>query len=463
MGWAWADADTHRYGGAPYGTVYLGTLTGILMALRAHTERRRLAIKTDCLQAIAAIHAAQSGRRPTTPAGRKNFSLIEAVLDEVRRHGAAVSFHTTDEETPVMPLKTARLFAQQQLQLFIDEPEREPIEIPDETMDVLIRRRLVPKGVAARFLKEHGGETGALHDTGADAQRSSTQYGAADTQHRDANAQRTTATQRDAAGASKNADQSGKSGKSGKPSSDSANSARSAKKDAKSANNAKGNGNNPGNQRSKTENAAKAEKAEKSGNKPAHDAASNAAQRNAATQRGANAQGTGAEDTAEQRRGSQPPAPPASSESRRPRHAAAAEAAEEEAQDSRTLELLHTTVRNLRSSAQALRATADAYDAALKRAKNAAPGIDGNPITPLSEKPLRKARKHSKAAALEYEKAADELEAFINGAQADDSDDAIAAHAAHSKHTAESIYTQHGSAQRTSAENSHAQNEQGWN
>ena len=71
-------------------------------------------------------------------------------------------------------------------------------------------------------------------------------------------------------------------------------------------------------------------------------------------------------------------------------------------------------MRNLRSSAKALQATAQAYDSALKRAKDATPGLDGNPITPLSEKPLRKARKHTKAAALEYEKAAEELEQFLN-------------------------------------------------
>lgn len=87
------------------------------------------------------------------------------------------------------------------------------------------------------------------------------------------------------------------------------------------------------------------------------------------------------------------PAPP------RPRHAAV-ETEADEPQESQLLELLHSTVRNLRSSAKALRATAQAYDSALKHAKDATPGIDGNPITPLSEKPLRKARKHTKAAAL---------------------------------------------------------------
>lgn len=101
------------------------------------------------------------------------------------------------------------------------------------------------------------------------------------------------------------------------------------------------------------------------------------------------------------------PAPP------RPRHAAV-ETESDGPQESQLLELLHSTVHNLRSSAQALRATAQAYDSALKHAKDATPGIDGNPITPLSEKPLRKARKHTKAAALEYEKAAEELEQFLN-------------------------------------------------
>lgn len=38
MGWAWADENTHKYGGAPCGTVYLGALTGILLALRFHTD-----------------------------------------------------------------------------------------------------------------------------------------------------------------------------------------------------------------------------------------------------------------------------------------------------------------------------------------------------------------------------------------------------------------------------------------
>lgn len=104
---------------------------------------------------------------------------------------------------------------------------------------------------------------------------------------------------------------------------------------------------------------------------------------------------------------SKAPAPP------RPRHAAV-ETEADEPQESQLLELLHSTVRNLRSSAKALRATAQAYDSALKHAKDATPGIDGNPITPLSEKPLRKARKHTKAAALEYEKAAEELEQFLN-------------------------------------------------
>ena len=97
MGWAWADENTHKYGGAPHGTVYLGALTGILQALRSHTDRQRLAIKTDCQQAIAAIEAAQSGRKPTTPSGRKNFPLIQAVLDEIRRHNAPVSFHDIDD------------------------------------------------------------------------------------------------------------------------------------------------------------------------------------------------------------------------------------------------------------------------------------------------------------------------------------------------------------------------------
>lgn len=45
MGWAWADENTHKYGGAPCGTVYLGALTGILLALRFHTDPQRLAIK----------------------------------------------------------------------------------------------------------------------------------------------------------------------------------------------------------------------------------------------------------------------------------------------------------------------------------------------------------------------------------------------------------------------------------
>lgn len=323
MGWAWADEHTHRYGGAPGGTIYLGTLAGILHALRCHTDRRRLAIKTDCLQAIAAIEAARSGRMPTTPAGRKNFPLIQAVLDEVKRHGASVSFHAIDEETPVSPLKTARLFAQQQLQLFTDSPDHAPVEIPQEALDVMIRRRLLPEAVMAQCGTQDATRSGA------------------DTTHHIA-ISRVAAADTTAGNANRNAGKTdaGSTGKTPKPA----------------------------------------------------------------------VQATAPQPHAAQSpRQSTVPAPP------RPRHAAADEVTTDEEQASRMLELLHSTVRNLHSSAQALRATADAYDSALKHAKNAQPGIDGNPITPLSEKPLRKARKHTKAAALEYEKAAEELEAFIAG------------------------------------------------
>lgn len=348
MGWAWADENTHQYGGAPCGTVYLGALTGILLALRFHTGPQRLAIKTDCHQAIVAIEAARSGHKPTTPSSRKNFPLIQAVLDEISRHNAPVSFHDIDEETPVMALKTARLFAKQQLQAFTKDSKHAPTGIPRVTMDVMISRRLISEASIAQ-VKES-----------AKAQQNATKQNNKLTKQTEAlpNVGKNNA---------------------------------STIRDGKTANDAVASRNN-----------VTSSNVTASAPAPIHAA------------HAAPSQGSGTPTPAPYQPNpalSEPvpevPAPP------RPRHAAV-ETEADEPQESQLLELLHSTVRNLRSSAKALRATAQAYDSALKRAKDATPGIDSNPITPLSEKPLRKARKHTKAAALEYEKAAEELEQFLN-------------------------------------------------
>ena len=395
MGWAWADASTHKYGGAPCGTVYLGALTGILLALRSHTGPQHLAIKTDCQQAIAAINAARSGHKPTTPSGRKNFPLIQAVLDEIRRHNAPVSFHAIDEETPVMALKTARLFAQQQLQAFTKDPKRTPTGIPRETMDVMIRRRLISKKSIAKAPQN------------AKAQQNAKALNQQQTS-KPAQANKPTTKQNATKQNDKLTKQTEALPKVGKNNA-------STIRDDKTANDTVASRNNVTSSNMTASAAAEAITAHVQ-----HTAASAPAPIHAAP--AASSQGSGTPTPAPHQLNpalSEPaskpapepvlevPAPP------RPRHAAA-ETEADEPQESQLLELLHSTVRNLRSSAQALRATAQAYDSALKHAKDATPGIDGNPITPLSEKPLRKARKHTKAAALEYEKAAEELEQFLN-------------------------------------------------
>lgn len=405
MGWAWADENTHKYGGAPHGTVYLGALTGILQALRFHTGSQRLAIKTDCQQAIAAIEAAQSGRKPTTPSGRKNFPLIQAVLDEISRHKAPVSFHAIDEETPVMALKTARLFAQQQSQAFTKDPKRAPTGIPRETMDVMIRRRLISKKSIAKAPQNAKAQQNAKAPQNAKAlnqqQTSKPAQANKPTTEQNATKQNNNPT--------KQTEALPKVGKNNA----------STIRDDKTANDTVASRNNVTSSNMTASAAAEAITAHVQ-----HTAASAPAPIHAAP--AASSQGSGTPTPAPHQLNpalSEPaskpapepvlepvlevPAPP------RPRHAAA-ETEADEPQESQLLELLHSTVRNLRSSAQALRATAQAYDSALKHAKDATPGIDGNPITPLSEKPLRKARKHTKAAALEYEKAAEELEQFLN-------------------------------------------------
>lgn len=375
MGWAWADENTHKYGGAPCGTVYLGALTGILLALRFHTGPQRLAIKTDCQQAIVAIEAARSGRKPTTPSSRKNFPLIQAVLNEISRHNAPVSFHAIDEETPVMALKTARRFAQQQLQAFTKDPKHAPTGIPRVTMDVMISRRLISEASIAQAKES------------AKAQQNAKALNQQQT-GKPAHANKPTTKQNATKQNNKLTKQTEALPNVGKNNA-------STIRDGKTANDAVASRNNV---------------------TPSNVTASVPAPIHAA--HAASSQGSGTPTPAPHQPNpalSEPapkpvpevPAPP------RPRHAAV-ETEADEPQESQLLELLHSTVHNLRSSAKALRATAQAYDSALKRAKDATPGIDGNPITPLSEKPLRKARKHTKAAALEYEKAAEELEQFLN-------------------------------------------------
>ena len=391
MGWAWADENTHKYGGAPCGTVYLGALTGILLALRSHTGSQRLAIKTDCQQAIAAIAAARSGHKPTTPSSRKNFPLIQAVLNEISRHNAPVSFHAIDEETPVMALKTARLFAQQQLQAFTKDPKHAPTGIPRVTMDVMISRRLISEASIAQAKESAKAQQNAKalnqQQTGkpAHANKPTTKQNA--TKQNDKLTKQTEALPN-----------VGKNNA-------------STIRDGKTANDAVASRNNV-----TPSNVTASVPAEAITAHVQHTAASVPAPIHAA--HAASSQGSETPTPAPHQPNpalSEPapkpvpevPAPP------RPRHAAV-ETEADEPQESQLLELLHSTVHNLRSSAKALRATAQAYDSALKRAKDATPGIDGNPITPLSEKPLRKARKHTKAAALEYEKAAEELEQFLN-------------------------------------------------
>ncbi|MGN0103958.1 hypothetical protein [Bifidobacterium thermacidophilum] len=369
MGWAWADENTHKYGGAPRGTVYLGALTGILQALRSHTGSQRLAIKTDCHQAIAAIEAARSGHKPTTPSSRKNFPLIQAVLDEISRHNASVSFHDIDEETPVMALETARLVAQQQLQTFVTNPKHAPTGIPRETMDVMIRRRLISKESIAKAQQNAKALNQQQTGKPAHANKPTTKQNA--TKQNDKLTKQTEALPN-----------VGKNNA-------------STIRDGKTANDAVASRNNvtPSNVTASVPapiHAAHAAPSQSSGTPTPVPYQPNPALREPVS-----------------KPVPEVPAPP------RPRHAAV-ETEVDEPQESQLLELLHSTVRNLRSSAKALQATAQAYDSALKRAKDATPGLDGNPITPLSEKPLRKARKHTKAAALEYEKAAEELEQFLN-------------------------------------------------
>lgn len=393
MGWAWADASTHKYGGAPCGTVYLGALTGILLALRSHTGPQHLAIKTDCQQAIAAINAARSGHKPTTPSGRKNFPLIQAVLDEIRRHNAPVSFHVIDEETPVMALKTARLFAQQQLQAFTKDPKRTPTGIPRVTMDVMIRRRLISKESIAKTQQNAKALNQQQTSKPAQVNKPTTEQNATKQNNK----------------LTKQTEALPKVGKNNA----------STIRDDKTANDTVASRNNVTSSDMTASAAAEAITAHvqhtaASAPAPIH-AAHAASSQCAGTPTPAPHQPNPALSEPASKPAPEPalepvlevPAPP------RPRHAAA-ETEADEPQESQLLELLHSTVRNLRSSAQALRATAQAYDSALKHAKDATPGIDGNPITPLSEKPLRKARKHTKAAALEYEKAAEELEQFLN-------------------------------------------------
>lgn len=371
MGWAWADENTHKYGGAPCGTVYLGALTGILLALRFHTGPQRLAIKTDCHQAIVAIEAARSGHKPTTSSSRKNFPLIQAVLDEISRHNAPVSFHDIDEETPVMALKTARLFAKQQLQAFTKDSKHAPTGIPRVTMDVMISRRLISEASIAQ-VKES-----------AKAQQNAKALNQQQT-GKPAHANKPTTKQNATKQNNKLTKQTEALPNVGKNNA-------STIRDGKTANDAVASRNN-----------VTSSNVTASAPAPIHAA------------HAAPSQGSGTPTPAPYQPNpalSEPvpevPAPP------RPRHAAV-ETEADEPQESQLLELLHSTVHNLRSSAKALRATAQAYDSALKRAKDATPGIDSNPITPLSEKPLRKARKHTKAAALEYEKAVEELEQFLN-------------------------------------------------
>ena len=375
MGWAWADENTHKYGGAPCGTVYLGALTGILLALRFHTGPQRLAIKTDCQQAIVAIEAARSGRKPTTPSSRKNFPLIQAVLNEMIRHNAPVSFHAIDEETPVMALKTARLFAQQQLQAFTKDPKHAPTGIPRVTMDVMISRRLISEASIAQAKESAKAQQNAKalnqQQTGkpAHANKPTTKQNA--TKQNDKLTKQTEALPN-----------VGKNNA-------------STIRDGKTANDAVASRNN-----------VTSSNVTSSAPAPIH-AAHAASSQGSETPTPAPHQPNPALSEPAPKPVPEVPAPP------RPRHAAV-ETEADEPQESQLLELLHSTVRNLRSSAKALQATAQAYDSALKRAKDATPGLDGNPITPLSEKPLRKARKHTKAAALEYEKAAEELEQFLN-------------------------------------------------
>ena len=387
MGWAWADENTHKYGGAPCGTVYLGALTGILLALRFHTDPQRLAIKTDCHQAIVAIEAARSGHKPTTSSSRKNFPLIQAVLDEISRHNAPVSFHDIDEETPVMALKTARLFAKQQLQAFTKDPKRAPTGIPRVTMDVMISRRLISEASIAQAKES------------AKAQQNAKALNQQQT-GKPARANKPTTKQNATKQSNKLTKQTEALPNVGKNNA-------STIRDGKTANDAVASRNNVTSSNVTASAAAEAITAHVQ-----HTAASAPAPIHAA--HAAPSQGSGTPtpvphqpNPALREPASKVPAPP------RPRHAAV-ETEADEPQESQLLELLHSTVRNLRSSAKALRATAQAYDSALKHAKDATPGIDGNPITPLSEKPLRKARKHTKAAALEYEKAAEELEQFLN-------------------------------------------------
>lgn len=369
MGWAWADENTHKYGGAPRGTVYLGALTGILQALRSHTGSQRLAIKTDCHQAIAAIEAARSGHKPTTPSSRKNFPLIQAVLDEISRHNASVSFHDIDEETPVMALKTARLSAQRQLQTFVTNPKHAPTGIPRETMDVMIRRRLISKESIAKAQQNAKALNQQQTGKPARANKPTTKQNATKQNNK----------------LTKQTETLPNVGKNNA----------STIRDGKTANDAVASRNN-----------VTSSNVTSSAPAPIH-AAHAAPSQGSGTPTPAPYQPNPALCEPAPKPVPEVPAPP------RPRHTAV-ETEADEPQESQLLELLHSTVRNLRSSAKALQATAQAYDSALKRAKDATPGLDGNPITPLSEKPLRKARKHTKAAALEYEKAAEELEQFLN-------------------------------------------------
>ncbi|PKU92104.1 ribonuclease H [Bifidobacterium thermophilum] len=369
MGWAWADENTHKYGGAPRGTVYLGALTGILQALRSHTGSQRLAIKTDCHQAIVAIEAARSGHKPTTPSSRKNFPLIQAVLDEISHHNAPVSFHDIDEETPVMALKTARLFAQQQLQTFVTNPKHAPTGIPRETMDVMIRRRLISKESIAKAQQNAKALNQQQTGKPARANKPTTKQNATKQNNK----------------LTKQTETLPNVGKNNA----------STIRDGKTANDAVASRNN-----------VTSSNVTSSAPAPIH-AAHAASSQGSETPTPAPHQPNPALSEPAPKPVPEVPAPP------RPRHAAV-ETEVDEPQESQLLELLHSTVRNLRSSAKALQATAQAYDSALKRAKDATPGLDGNPITPLAEKPLRKARKHTKAAALEYEKAAEELEQFLN-------------------------------------------------
>ncbi|MDD6373922.1 MAG: hypothetical protein PUF97_05555 [Bifidobacteriaceae bacterium] len=140
MGWAWSDGTATEYGGAPCGTRCIGALSGVLMALLHATNRPKSFFIND-LDAVRLL-----GKIGDLDASSPYFPLLKAIADETHDetiHRAYIS------EATSRPSVKARFFANQQLQIFTDDPTGVPSYVPSATVRVLTSSGLVEKARAA--------------------------------------------------------------------------------------------------------------------------------------------------------------------------------------------------------------------------------------------------------------------------------------------------------------------------